>query len=128
MHLPNERNFFSSDLIGNLVPKGYELMPNVNDIFELEFALGEMNSLTDNELITRSAFISKVRGVETLHHRIGIASALDIYNNKSIRARSFFVKGRFSTGYAVHSLFPYRGKFHAQLIKAIINVIGLKPG
>jgi DNA modification methylase len=66
--------------------------------------------------------------METNHYKIGKAASLDIYNNKSIRTRSFFSKGRFSTGYALHSLFPYRGKFHAQLVKGIINVIGLQPG
>ena len=30
--------------------------------------------------------------------------------------------------YATHGLFPYRGKFHPQMIKAIINIIGVKPG
>ncbi|NJN94336.1 MAG: hypothetical protein HC875_09720 [Anaerolineales bacterium] len=120
--------FFSDNLSNKLLPMGYELMPNVSDIFELEFALGEINLLVEDELIERSAFIGKVNGVPTRHYKLGLASSLDIYNNKSIRTRSFFQKGRFSTGYGVHSLFPYRGKFHAQLVKAIINIIGLKPG
>ncbi len=34
----------------------------------------------------------------------------------------------FSTGYATHSLFPYRVKFHPQLIKGIINIIGIRKG
>ena len=121
-------NFFSKTLVNELIPQEYELMPNVADIFELEFALSELDLLTDNELIQRSAFIGKVNGKETNHFKIGLASTQDIYNKKSIRTRSFFKRGRFSTGYAVHSLFPYRGKFHAQLIKAVINVIGLEPG
>ena len=119
-------DFFSNSLSSELIPAKYELMPNVADIFELEFALGELALLTDEELIKRSAFISKVNGKDTNHLKIGLASSQDIYNQKSIRTRSFFKKGRYSTGYAVHSLFPYRGKFHAQLIKSIINVIGLR--
>jgi DNA modification methylase len=121
-------DFFSTSILAGIVPPRYQLMPNVDDIFELEFALGELNLLSDDELIKRSAFIGKVNGTETNHYKIGKAASLDIYNNKSIRTRSFFSKGRFSTGYALHSLFPYRGKFHAQLVKGIINVIGLKPG
>ena len=118
-------DFFSNSITRQLIPDKYELMPNVADIFELEFALGELASLTDDEIIQRSAFISKVNGLDTNHLKIGLASIQDIFNQKSIRTRSFFKKGRYSTGYAVHSLFPYRGKFHAQLIKAIINVISL---
>jgi ubiquinone/menaquinone biosynthesis C-methylase UbiE len=121
-------DFFSTSILAGIIPLRYQLMPNVDDIFELEFALGELNLLSDDELIGRSAFIGRVNGMETNHYRIGMAASLDIYNNKSIRTRSFFSKGRFSTGYALHSLFPYRGKFHPQLVKGIINVIGLKPG
>ena len=121
-------DFFSTSLLAGMIPSAYQLMPNVDDIFELEFALGELDILNDADLIERSAFIGKVNGTETNHYKIGMAASLDIYNNKSIRTRSFFSKGRFSTGYALHSLFPYRGKFHAQLVKGIINVIGLRPG
>jgi len=121
-------SFFSTNLLASLLPEGYKLMPNVVDIFELEFALGEISLLSDEALIQRSGFISEVNSRWTNHYQIGMASSLDIYNGKSIRTRSFFTKGRFSTGYSVHSLFPYRGKFHAQLIKGILNTIGLKPG
>lgn len=121
-------NFFSDVLVGKLIPNQYQLMPNVDDIFELEFALGELNNYNDEELIERSGFIGMVNGAATNHFKIGMAASLDIFNRKSVRTRSFFSKGRFSTGYGLHSLFPYRGKFHAQLVKGIINVIGLKPG
>lgn len=123
-----QHTFFGPDLVSELMPKSYVLMPNVSDIFELEFALGEISALDDQELIRRSAYVRSVNGVESTHYKMGMAAALDVYESKSIRTRSFFSKGRFSTGYAVHSLFPYRGKFHAQLVKGIINVIGLKPG
>lgn len=36
--------------------------------------------------------------------------------------------GKYSTGYATHSLFPYRGKFHPQLIRALLNILEIKPG
>lgn len=123
-----KKNFFSTSFIQHLIPSNLEIMPNIDDIFELEFALGEINTLTESELIERSGFIAKVNGQETNHYKLGANSSLEIYETKSIRTQSFFSKGKFSTGYAVHSLFPYRGKFHAQLVKGIINVIGLRPG
>lgn len=127
--LPNIKyDFFSNSIASLLLPSNYQLMPNVDDLFELDFALGEIGLLSPEEIIHRSAYISKINGKETNHYKIGLATSMDIYSNKSIRTRSFFTKGRFSTGYAVHGLFPYRGKFHAQLIKGIINVIGIKPG
>ena len=46
----------------------------------------------------------------------------------SSRLKSFFQINQFKTGYATHGLFPYRGKFHPQMIKALINIMGLKRG
>ncbi|MGC8887738.1 MAG: DNA methyltransferase [Verrucomicrobiia bacterium] len=42
--------------------------------------------------------------------------------------KSYFKEGNFSTGYATHELFPYRGKFHPQLIKGILNILRIQPG
>jgi len=38
------------------------------------------------------------------------------------------MNGVYSTGYATHGLFPYRGKFHPQMIKALMNILGIKEG
>jgi DNA modification methylase len=46
----------------------------------------------------------------------------------SFRLRAFFETYRYKTSYATHGLFPYRGKFHPQLVKAIMNIIGVRPG
>jgi SAM-dependent methyltransferase len=42
--------------------------------------------------------------------------------------QNFFDANAFGVSYATHGLFPYRGKFHPQMIKGIMNTIGLKPG
>ncbi|MDH7484654.1 MAG: hypothetical protein QHJ81_00075 [Anaerolineae bacterium] len=42
--------------------------------------------------------------------------------------KNFFAANVFAVGYATHGLFPYRGKFHPQMIKAIMNVMGLRTG
>jgi hypothetical protein len=44
------------------------------------------------------------------------------------KLRSFFTTNQFRTGYATHGLFPYRGKFHPQMVKGVINTMGLKRG
>ena len=51
-----------------------------------------------------------------------------VNENRSAIINSYFKNGLFSTGYATHSLFPYRGKFHPQLIKGLINILGIKKG
>jgi DNA modification methylase len=49
-------------------------------------------------------------------------------DDRTAETKNYFEEGVFSTGYATHGLFPYRGKFHPQLIKALINIIGLERG
>ena len=48
--------------------------------------------------------------------------------DRSVDTKAYFENGIFSTGYATHGLFPYRGKFHPQLIKALINIMGVQKG
>jgi hypothetical protein len=111
-----------------LLPKGYKLLPGVNQIYELELALAEHRSLTKDELIKRSAYFHTVDGVETFHFKLCTGAPLQIDKSTSMRLRTFFQAYQFKTGYATHGLFPYRGKFHPQLIKAVMNIIGVKPG
>ncbi|MCJ7761707.1 site-specific DNA-methyltransferase [Candidatus Bathyarchaeota archaeon] len=115
-------------LVRELLPPGYELVPGVNQIYELELALAEYRFLSKSELVKRSAYFQKVDGVETYHYQLCSGAPLRIDETTSIRLRTFFQAYQFKTGYATHGLFPYRGKFHPQLIKAIINIIGVKPG
>lgn len=116
------------ELAKELFPEGYELLSGTNQIYELEFALGEYRSLSQSELVARSAYFHRVNGQETNHYRICADSALYVDESSSARLKSFFQAYRFKTSYATHGLFPYRGKFHPQLIKAIMNLMGLQDG
>jgi DNA modification methylase len=51
-----------------------------------------------------------------------------INENRSAQTQTYFEEGQFSTGYATHGLFPYRGKFHPQLIKGLLNILGVEKG
>jgi len=121
-------SFFNGDQIHSLFPKGYELLPGTDQIYELELALGEVEKLTDEELVQRGAYFRRINGKETYHYRICAVAPIQVDKSASIRRRTFFEANLFKTGYATHGLFPYRGKFHPQMIKAIMNIIGLKKG
>jgi tRNA G10 N-methylase Trm11 len=125
--LETERKLQIPTLPKELFPEGYELLPGTNQIYELELALGEFRSLSSSDLVARSAYFQKVDGQETHHYLLCADSALRTGEN-SARLKSFFQAYRFKTSYATHGLFPYRGKFHPQLIKAIMNTIGLRRG
>ena len=126
--LETKKHIKMPELAKELFPKGFELLPGTNQIYELEFALGEYRSLSSSELVARSAYFYKVNDKETNHYRICADAALYVDESSSARLKSFFQAYRFKTSYATHGLFPYRGKFHPQLIKAIMNLMELQKG
>ena len=111
-----------------LLPKEYELLSNTSELFELEFAFYEYKFLTKEEIIKRGAFFKSVDGILTNHYKICSHNSPLTWKGRSEITRAYFNEGNFSTGYATHGLFPYRGKFHPQLIKGLLNMLGLKTG
>ncbi len=122
-----------ADVIGrgmyhNLFPEGMEISPNLSEVYELALAYYESKILTKKELIDNSAYFVKVDNRFTRHYYICTGDPVKIPEYSSARLKSFFINNQFRTGYATHGLFPYRGKFHPQMIKAIINIMGVKAG
>lgn len=111
-----------------ILPKEFELLPNTSEVFELEFAFYEYKFLTKDEIIRRGAFFKSVDGIPTYHYMICSNNSSLIWKGRSEITKSYFKEGNFSTGYATHGLFPYRGKFHPQLIKGILNILGIQHG
>ena len=111
-----------------IIPKENELLPNTSELFELEFAFYEYKFLSNHEIIQRGAFFKSVDGTLTNHYLICSENSPLIWQGRSEITKAYFREGNFSTGYATHGLFPYRGKFHPQLIKGLLNILGAKPG
>ncbi|MDA1273130.1 MAG: DNA methyltransferase [Verrucomicrobia bacterium] len=105
-----------------------ELLPQMNEIYELELAFVESQLLDNQELVDRGAYFAAVSDVPTNHFRLCAGGGLHLPDGTARKRRQFFVRNQFRTGYATHGLFPYRGKFHPQMVKGILNVMGLRPG
>ncbi len=120
--------YYNENFLRRLFGDSLELVPGTSDIYELDLALGEVNSLSRQELLRRGAMFAKVDGKETYHYKICASAPLQVDPKSTMRRKSFFVQYQFKTGYATHGLFPYRGKFHPQLIKAIMNLIQVPKG
>ena len=105
-----------------------ELLPSVTELFEYELAYLEYKSLSKNEYIERTAYGKSLKNKQSMHFLKYSEIPESLSKSRSTTTNSYFKNGLFSTGYATHSLFPYRGKFHPQLIKGIINIIGIKKG
>ncbi|MFN6946847.1 MAG: DNA methyltransferase [Cytophagaceae bacterium] len=111
-----------------ILPEGFELLPNLSELFELEFAFYEYKLLSKHEILRRGAFLKSVDGIPTYHYLICSNNSPLMWEGRSEITKSYFKEGNFSTGYATHGLFPYRGKFHPQLIKGILNILKIQPG
>jgi len=111
-----------------LFPSHLELVPQLNEVYELELAFYESQILSDDEIVHNGAYFARVGERLTRHFLMCSGEPVRLPKYSSSRLRSFFQSNQFKTGYATHGLFPYRGKFHPQMIKALINVMGLKPG
>lgn len=105
-----------------------ELLPSVDELFELELAYFEFNCLSKEELLERSAFIKSIDNQLTQHYLLYSNYNDAINENRSSQTQAYFEEGQFSTGYATHGLFPYRGKFHPQLIKGLLNILEIEKG
>jgi DNA modification methylase len=106
------------------------LLDNVQFIYELALAQLELQSLGvkfeltnglrefrlletgDDELLRkRLAYFKFVKGTYTDYFQI-------IQNNRT----------RSVNQYLTHWIYPYKGKFHPQMIRALLNIMGLKQG
>lgn len=121
-------DLFSENIYELLLPGHLQLIPGLNEVYELQLAFYESKILTDEEIVRRGAYFSQVGEHLTYHTLICSGEALQLPRHSSARLRSFFETKQFKTGYATHGLFPYRGKFHPQMVKALLNIMGLKPG
>ncbi len=122
------RNILTSDLVGELFPSDLELVPQLNELYELQLAYYESRILSPAEIIRRGGYFARVNGQPTRHFLMCRGEPLKLADHSSSRLKAFFQTNQFKTGYATHGLFPYRGKFHPQMVKGILNLMGLGPG
>lgn len=111
--------------------KTAELFRNVQFIYELELALWELSALganfTTNDGDLRSIYLRdvfdeiKLRRRTAYFERInGKLSDYAVITSKN-RTRSV-------NQFLTHWIYPYKGKFHPQMIRALLNIIGLQAG
>ena len=100
----------------------------MNELYEMELAATEAALMSDEELVRNAGYFARVGNEWTRHFLICSGEPLRLPKHSSSQLRSFFQSNQFRTGYATHGLFPYRGKFHPQMIKGLLNAMGLRSG
>jgi hypothetical protein len=124
----NIADILTRNLSEKLFSPEYQLIPNLNELYELELAFYEKQILSDEEMLKTAAYFARIGDRYTMHYKMCTGESLRLPAHSSSRLKSFFEKNLFRTGYATHGLFPYRGKFHPQMVKGLINIMGIKPG
>lgn len=124
---PPERQDLRDPMAG-IFPQGFVVSPEINEIYELKLAMLEANKLTREELVERGAYFVSIDGVPTNHFQICTGGGVKLPKDSGARLLSFLGTHQLKTSYATHGLFPYRGKYHPQMIKALINIMGIAPG
>lgn len=108
------------------------LLDNAQFIYELSLAEMELESLGVDYQVTNGLrkFIINNKSEELLNtiqkrtaYFKSVAGMLTDYFNLIQKNRT-----RSVNQYLTHWIYPYKGKFHPQMIRALINIIGLKPG
>ena len=120
--------FDKPSLLDKAFGNNVELLPGVNELFELELAFMEYSSLPSEQLLERTAFIKSIDNNFSKHYLLYSNHSDKINANRTSATQAYFEGGKFSTGYATHGLFPYRGKFHPQLIKGLMNILNIQKG
>jgi hypothetical protein len=110
-----------------LFPAHLELIPQMHELYEMELASAEAALMSEQELVRNAGYFARVGDKWTRHFLICSGEPLRLPKHSSSQLRSFFQTNQFRTGYATHGLFPYRGKFHPQMIKGLLNAMGLRP-
>lgn len=111
-----------------LFPEGHALIPGIREVYELHLAWLEAETLSGEQLVNQAAYFSSINGQPTRHFLTCAGENVKLPEYSSSLLKSFFATNSFRTGYATHGLFPYRGKFHPQMVRGILNAIGAGPG
>jgi tRNA G10 N-methylase Trm11 len=107
------------------------LFENVQFIYELRLAQLELKNFNiDFELSPRFKefiVINEPQSWETLRKRLAYFKLVNGFHSDY-----FFIIQKNRTKsinqYLTHWIYPYKGKFHPQMIRALLNIIGLKSG
>ena len=101
---------------GAYTAKQMKLFDDVSQIYELLLARMEFSSLGDelDLFLRRAAYFEGIGGYKTNHYYLS-----------AVRG-----KGQIghSNQYLTHWFYPYKGKYHGQMIKSLINFMGVKEG
>lgn len=127
-----ENQFWAYDTANIYAKKDLVLLDNVQFIYELSLAELELKSFGADFKVTNGLrefkILNKTESIKNLIKKRGsyfkaIDGELTDYFHIIQKNRT-----RSVNQYLTHWIYPYKGKFHPQMIRALLNIIGLKEG
>ena len=127
-----ENEFWTSQIFNKNISEDLSLLNNVQFIYELSLAELELKSFganckTTNELREFTLLNKSEKLEKTIRKNTAYLKTVD---NKLTDYFHIIKKNqtRSVNQYLTHWIYPYKGKFHPQMIRALLNIIGLKKG
>lgn len=114
----------------NFKKESLVLLDNVQFIYELALAQLELQSLGIAFQVTNGLREFKLLNSDKLDKLIKRSAYFKMVDGKYSNYFQIIQKNntRSVNQYLTHWIYPYKGKFHPQMIRALLNIIGLKDG
>lgn len=110
--------------------KTLKLLDNIQFIYELALARLELQSFNPDLKVTndfREFTISNVDNLEELKTRLAYFKTIDGTHTDYYELQKFN-QTKSVNQFLTHWIYPYKGKFHPQMIRALLNIIKMKRG
>jgi len=106
------------------------LLDNVQFIYELALAQLELEALNINFRVTNGLRKFELLGIENVNEIVERTAYFKMVDGNYTNYFRIIQKNntRSVNQYLTHWIYPYKGKFHPQMIRALLNIIGLKEG
>jgi len=127
-----ENQFWAYEIDNENIQQDLTLLDNVQFIYELSLAELELKTLGANFEVTNGLGEFKILNKsDELIERIKRKGSY--YKTVNGQFTDYFKiiqtnRTRSVNQYLTHWIYPYKGKFHPQMIRALLNIIGLKEG
>lgn len=127
-----ESQFWAYEIDNNDSQKDLVLLDNVQFIYELSLAELELKALGIDFDVTNGLREFKILNKSDEQREL-IKSKGSYYKTVDGQITNYFQiiqknQTRSVNQYLTHWIYPYKGKFHPQMIRALLNIIGLKEG
>jgi tRNA G10 N-methylase Trm11 len=127
-----EGQFWAYEIDNNDSQKDLVLLDNVQFIYELSLAELELKALGIDFDVTNGLREFKILNKSDEQREL-IKSKGSYYKTVDGQITNYFQiiqknQTRSVNQYLTHWIYPYKGKFHPQMIRALLNIIGLKEG